>query len=234
MTQPVIFLLLLAIIPLCGFTWDSEPGTFDIKGYAGSTFSNFLTNVKGTNWSDPYNFSDLRMGDGLAIGGAAEYFIKPWLSIRGDAWWQPKGCGNCIKQQATQMVSVTTPPTTQMGTIKGWKGDAITIGPSVVFHAPCLDLFGKCVRVYGGGGPTFTMSRLGDQHGYTDSNDWGIQALGGATVKVSEHVGVFAEVHHKEDYMDADDPEGAFRGRRYTNMAVFGLSWTFGKKEERP
>lgn len=225
---PTILLLIL-ILPLCGFTWDSQPGDFNVKGFVGFTFTNYLTNVKGTNWSDPYNFSDLRMGNGVALGGSAEYFVKPWLSVRGDAWWQPKGCGNCIKQQATQMVSITTPPTTQMGTIYGWKGDSITVSPVVIFHSPCLDLYGHCLHAYGGGGPTFTMSRLCNWHGCTDSNDWGIQGLGGASVRLNASLSLFAEVHHKEDYLDADDPEGAFRGRRYINLAVFGVSWTFAK-----
>lgn len=224
MAQYLTILLLILIVPLCGFTWDSEPGDFNIKGYSGFTFTNYLTNVKGTNWSEPYNFSDMRMGNALAIGAGGEYFITDWLSVRGDAWYQPKRCGNCIKQQANLMTSVRTPPTVQMGTIKGWKGDALTIAPSIVFHSPCLDLYGHCLHVYGGGGPTFTMSRLGDQHGYTDSNDWGIQGLGGAEIRLTPRLSLFSEIHHKEDYMDADDPEGAFRGRRYVNVALFGVT----------
>lgn len=211
---------------LLGWTWPDEPGTVSVRGATGFSFTNYLSSVKGTNWSDPYNFSDLRMGNGAAISGGVEYAVTDWLSLRFEGMWQPKGCGNCIKQQATQMVSITTPPTTSMGTIKGWKGDAITMAPSIVFHSPCLDLAGRCLHAYGGGGPTFTMSRLGDQHGYTDSNDWGIQAIGGASLRLTPRLSLFAEVRHKEDYLDADDPEGAFRGRRYTNVALFGLAWT--------
>lgn len=226
-----IAICLCIVVPATAFAsgdlFANKVGDVMLLGYSGFSFANYLTNVKGSNWSDPYNFSDLRMGDGIVLGGGVAYYPTPWLSLRLDGMYQPKGCGNCIRQQATQMVSVTTPPTAQMSMIKGWKGDAITVAPAVLFHTPALDLLGTRTHLYGGGGPTFTMSRLCDRFGCTDSNDWGVRAIVGVRVDVTERLGLFSELQHKEDYLDCDDVEGCFRGRRYGNLAVFGITYTF-------
>lgn len=208
-------LLLLLWLLSAGFTWDHTPGDLTFKGYTGFTFTNFLTNVKGANPTDPYNFSDLRMANGPVIGMAAEWFQHDWLSWRLDGQYHL----NAIKQQA--YVACKIDDGCAPGVTKGWKGKALTIAPSLIFHSPAW----SGLHLYAGGGLALVLSTLGDQFGNTESNDWELHTLAGVEYRMTDQIGAFAEYHHKEGYLECQDQEGCFRGRRYGNMMVFGISY---------
>lgn len=219
--QREMLLLPWLLLTCLAWTWPEEPGTLQLRGAVGFSTINFLSHVKGAGPTDPYSFSDLRMANGPAFLVGVQYYLTPWFSVGADATYAI----NSVKQQAVTACTAEA-GCGQHSFIKGWNGKVITIASTILLHSPAW----QGLHVYGGGGPTFTMSTLGDQFGNTESNDWGIGGRIGvqyAPFSAEQPWRLFMEWQHKQDYMDCGDKEGCFRGRRYGNLMLFGVAWNW-------
>jgi len=81
----IVAALVLVGLAQSGWTWPEEPGAVQLRGAAGFTAINYLTDVKGAGPTDPYSFSDLRMANGPAFMAGVQYYVKPWVSVGIDA-----------------------------------------------------------------------------------------------------------------------------------------------------